>query len=349
MFTSIGVPCAYRTRRFSVQHHFPKSIRNAIRRLHWARRWALSIAATMSCISLATAQDLPAKPVRILTAQPGSSVDIAARLLAQGLSGPLGQSIVVDNRPGVIPVELAAKAAPDGATLLFFGGDVWLSPLLKDNVSWDPLTDFLPITLASKSPLILVVHPALPVKSVKDLITLAKARPGELSFGTSGTGGAAHLAGELFKSTAGLNMLAVNYKGSPAAVADLLGGRLHLMFPPVGSVWAHVKNGKLRALAITSAQPTALAPGLPTVSETLPGFESSSALGIFVPAKTPAAITARLNREIVRFLQSPEVKEKLFGAGLEVVASSADEFSTTIKSEVAKWGKVIKAAGIRAE
>ena len=277
-------------------------------------------------------------------------MDLAARLIAQGASDSLGQPILVESRGGgVVAIELVAKARPDGYTLLFYGGTLWIGPLLQ-TVSWDPVRDFSPITLAVTFPNLLVVHPSLPVKSVKGLIALAKARPGELNYGSGSIGASTNLAGELFKAMAGVRIARIPYKAGASAMMALITGEVHLMFSTVGLVTPHVKLGKLRALAITTAKPSALAPGLPTVAASgVPGYESASLIGLVAPAGTPATLIDRLNQEIVRVLNRAEVKERLLTFGVEAVGSSPEEFAATIRSDMAKWSKLIKDTGIRAK
>ena len=293
-------------------------------------------------------QDYPSKPIRILTSGAGGASDILARLIAQGISAPLGQPVIVDNRVAIIAIETVAKAPPDGYSLLFYGTLIWLAPFLRDNVPWDPVRDFSPITLVTSEPNVLVAHPSLPVRSVKELIALAKARPGALNYGSSGSGSSGHLAGELFKSMAGVDIVRIPFKSIVLGLPDLMSGQLQLMFPPVGPVDAHIKSGRLRALAVTSAQPSALVPGLPTLAASgLPGYEVVALNGIFAPGKTPAAIVNRLNQEMVRVLTRADVKEKFLSTGQEIVGSSPEEFAAAIKSDMARMGKVIRDAGIR--
>jgi tripartite-type tricarboxylate transporter receptor subunit TctC len=308
------------------------------------------VACALRCLALmfiacaVHAQPYPSKPVRIVTTEPGSGNDLVARLIAAGLSGNLGQQVIVDNR-GILAGEIVAKAPPDGYTLLAYGSPFWLAPFIRNNVGYDPVRDFAAVTLSASSPNILVVHPSLPVNSVRELIALAKARPGELNYGSSSTGATPHLAAELFKSMAGVNIMRVPYKGSGAALNDLIGGQVQLMFPNAGAATPHVKSGRLRALAVTTAQPSVLAPGLPTMAASgLPGYESVSPFGIFAPAGTPAVIINRLNQEIVRVLITAEVKERLYNVGVEVVGGSPEQLMVTMKSEMAMWGKVIRDA-----
>ncbi len=308
------------------------------------------VAASIGAMQAAQAQSYPNHPIRIVTGGVGGGADFAARLIAQGLTASLGQQVVVDNRPnGVIPGEIVSKAAPDGYTLLVAGSSLWLGPLLRQ-APYDTVRDFLPITLATASPTILVVHPALPAHSLKELIALAKARPGQLNYASAATGSSTHLAMELFKSMAGVNIVRVPYKGGAQAISDLIGGQVQLTFATGGEASPHIKSGKLRALAITTTQPSALVPGVPPMTAAgVPGYECITMLGAFAPAATPSAIIVRLNQEIVRFLGSPDYKERLFRTGVEAVGSTPEEFGIKIKSEIARMGKVIKDAGIREE
>jgi tripartite-type tricarboxylate transporter receptor subunit TctC len=307
----------------------------------------LAGAAGAQTVSTGSGQAYPVKPLRIITAAAGGGSDFATRLIATPLAPALGQQVIVDNR-GVLASDIAAKAPADGYSLLVVGPTLWLLPFMRDNVGSD-VSDFAPITMATQTANILVVHPTLPAKSVSELIALAKAKPGQLNFATSGTGNSVHIAGELFKSMTGTDIVRVNYKGASQALTDLASGQTQLMFAVPGSVMPHVKVGRLRALAVTSAKPTPLAPGLPSVAASLPGYESVSYLAIFAPAGTPAPIISRLNQEIVRVLNRPDVKEKFFSAGIETVGSSPEALAALVRAEVGRMGKVIKAAGIRAD
>lgn len=297
---------------------------------------------------MACGQDYPARTLRIVTSAVGGSGDLLSRLIAQEIAGPLRQAVIVENRASNIGPEVVAKAPPDGYTLLEGGSAVWLTPLLQDNAPWDALRDFSPVTLVERSPNVLVVHPSLPVKSVRELIALAKAHPGELNFSTSAPGGSSHLAGELFKSMTGVNIVWVPYKGSAAAAVALMVGEAQLAFSNAGAVMPLFKAGKLRALAITGTRPSTLVPGIPTVAESgLPGFEALSIDAIWMPVRTPPAIVRRLNQEIVHVLNRPEVKSRLLTMGSEAASSSPEELAALIRSETAKWGKLIREAGIR--
>lgn len=312
------------------------------------------VAALLGLIGLMTlgsvavyAQSYPGRPVRIVTGPPGGGADFLARLVAQGLTRELGQQVIVENRPaGVILVEAVAQAPADGYTLLFYSNGMWTLPLIE-NVSYDPIRDFVPITLAGRAPNILVVHPSLPVRSVKELIALAKARPGELNYSSAGPGSSIQLAGDLFKSMAGVNIVTIPYRGGGPAIIALLGGQVQLMFAAAGSVRPHLKSDRLRGLAVTSAKPSELFPEYPTIAATVPGYESVGTYGLFAPARTPAAIVARLNSDAARVLGSAEVKEKLSSSGVEVAWSSPEEFSAMIKSEMTRLAEVLKDTGVR--
>jgi tripartite-type tricarboxylate transporter receptor subunit TctC len=296
----------------------------------------------------AAAQDYPMKSIRIVTSEAGGGNDLASRLIGQGLSAVLGQPVITDNR-GISGYDLVAKASADGYTLLLHGAPFWLAPLLQ-KMPYDPVRDFAPITLAIRQPNMIVVHPSLAATSVKELIALAKAKPDELNYGAASLGSSSHLAAELFKSMAGVRITRIGYKSGGAASTALLAGEVQMLFVSVASSAPFVKTGKLRALAVTSAEPSVFAPGYPTVAASgLPGFEAVSMAGVFAPAKTPAAIITRLNREIVRVLHEPGVKDRLFNTGVEVIGNTPAQLAAIMKSEMTRYGKVIKDAGIRIE
>ncbi|MBI4190419.1 MAG: tripartite tricarboxylate transporter substrate binding protein [Betaproteobacteria bacterium] len=297
---------------------------------------------------VAYGQDYPNKPIRILASGPSGSNDFSARIIAQGISDPLGQQAVVENRLSAVIGEIAAKAPPDGYTLLVAADSLFVLPLIR-KMSYDAARDFSPVSLIARAPLIFVVHPSLPVKSVKELIALAKARPGELNYGSTSPGSPNQLAAELFKSMAGVNIVQISYKGSGVAAIGLISGEVQVTFDTGASLTPHIKSGKLRALGITTAKPSALFPDLPTVAETLPGYDAGLLAAMFVPAKTPTTIITRLNQEIVRLLSQAEVRKKFVDGGLETVGSSPEELATTVKSDMVKWSKVIKDAGIRVD
>ena len=312
--------------------------------------WSLILSAMALLPAAGHGQNFPVKTIRIVTAGVGGGSDFTSRQIAQGISGPLGQSVIVDNRPsGVIPGDVVAKSAPDGYTLLVTSNTLWLTPFLRSNVPYDPVRDFAPVSWTNFQPNILVVHPTLPVKSVKDLIALAKAKPGQLTYSTGTSGTINHLASELFKIMAKVDMIRVPYKSGASENADLIAGHVLMTFGSSASVMPLVKAGKMKALAVGNAKPTAVAPGVPTIASSgLPGYETSGTItGIWAPAKTPEPVIARLNQEIVRFLKTPEAKERFLTQGAEAVGSSPAEFAAAIKQDMATWGKIIKDAGIR--
>ncbi len=322
------------------------------------RRAALSLAATLAILAphAARAADAyPAKPVRFVVAfPPGGGTDIIARAIAQKLAERIAQQVVVDNRPGAggnIGTDIVAKSAPDGYTMLMgSAGPLAINASLFGKMPFDPIKDLAPVTLAASTPNVLVVHPSLRAATVKELIALAKARPGEINFASSGHGTPAHLAGELFNSMVGVKMVHVPYKGAAPALADLLGGQVQLMFSTMPPALPHVKDGKLRALAVTSAKRSPAAPDLPTLDEiALPGFEANTWHGVVVPAGTPATIVARLNREIVAILHLPDVVERFSSQGAEALGSTPEEFAAYIRSETLKWAKVVRDSGAKAE
>lgn len=287
-----------------------------------------------------------------MTIEAGGGNDNVARLIALGLSQQLGQRVIVENRggaSGVIAGETVVKATPDGYTLLSISGSLWTLPFMQ-TVPYDPAKDLAPVTLAVTSPNILVVNPALPVASVKDLIALAKARPGQLNYSTAGAGSGGHLAAELFKTMAGVDIVRIAYKGGAPAMTDLISGQVQLSFTSTGTVGGHVKSGRLRALAVTSAKPSALAPGLQTIASAgLPGYELASNYGVFAPAKTPPGVISKLNQDIVRGLNTQEIRDRFFASGSEVVGSTPQEFNALIESDRVKLGKLIRDARIRSE
>ena len=314
---------------------------------------ALLLAAALAAPALADVY--PSKPIRFVVAfPPGGGTDIIARSVAQKLSERLAQQVVVDNRPGAggnIGTDIVAKSAPDGYTLLMgSAGPLAINASLFKTMPFDPIRDLAPVTLAATTPNVLVVHPSLKVSTVKELIELAKAKPGQINFASSGFGTPAQLAGELFNSMAGVKLVHVPYKGAAPALADLLGGQVQLMFSTMPPALPHVKDGKLRALAVTSARRSPAAPDLPTVGEAaLPGFEANTWHGVVLPAGAQPAIVALLNREIVAILHLPEVVERLSAQGAEPVGSTPEEFAAYIRSETVKWAKVVRDSGAKAE
>ena len=295
-------------------------------------------------------QAYPNKIIRIVTAAAGGGSDFIARELAQGISGPLGQQIVVENRgTGVLAGEAVVKSPPDGYTLTVQGGAFWITSLLR-KTPYDPIADFSPISLVVREVNVLAVHPGLPVKNVKELIALAKSRPGDLNYSSPAVGSTTHLATELFKSMAGINMVHIAYQGNAPAITALIRGEVQLVIIDSGLLMPHVKSGRLKALAATSLEPSALVPGLPTVSGSgLTGFESIGMTGIFAPGKPPAAIIDRLNQEIVRFLGRADVKERFLKTGVEIVGSSPEQFAEAIRADRGRVSKVIKEIGLKVE
>jgi len=307
------------------------------------------IVLTLTCVHEISAQNYPSKPIRIVTASLGGGTDFVSRLIANGMSSSLGQQIVVDNRSTALIGGIVAQAAPDGYTLLINGTSFWLAPLLVDKPTYDVPRDFAPISLLTTSPTLILVHSSLPVNSVKQLIALAKTRPGQINYGSSTSGAPTHLAGELFKALAGVDIVRIPYSGNGPALIALVSGEVQIMFSNAGSATQHIEAGRLRALAVASAKPTALALGMPTVAATVPGYIAGSTYGFFAPAGTPLAIIYRLNQEVVRFINSPNAKDRLFQTGVEVVGSTPEQLAAMVANDLRLWGKVIRDKGIRGE
>ncbi|HYC45403.1 MAG TPA: tripartite tricarboxylate transporter substrate binding protein [Burkholderiales bacterium] len=294
----------------------------------------------------------PTRPVRVIVPQSAAgSTDLAARVVTQRMADSLGQGFVVDNRPGAGSIngtEIVAKAVPDGHTLLCVAASFSINPSLHRKLPFDPIRDFVPITRFAALPHILVVHPSLPVKTVKDLVALAKAKPGELNYATSGIATSTHLAGELFLHLTGTRMVNVPFKGGGPGIIGLLSGQVQLYFATISTALPHVRSGKLRALAVTSAKRSIAAPEYPTIAEAgVRGYEHASWVGLLAPAKTPSAVVTTLHAHAVKALNADDVRNTLLKDGLETVGDSPQEFAALIKSEVAKWQKVVKAAGIK--
>ena len=306
----------------------------------------------MTAAASASAQQYPVRPVRIVTNEPGAGLDFTARLIAQGLTTQLGQQVIVENRggaAGVIAAELVARATPDGHTLLWHNNAIWTQPLLK-SVSYDPLRDLVPITQGTVAPNILVVHPTVPAKSMSEFLALVKARPGEINFVSGGAGSPTHLAAALLAHMANINMVHIPYKGSGPAMTALLGGEGQMLFTVSNGGLPHIRSGRVRALAVSSAQPSALLPGVPTVAASgVPGYEAATIQGLFAPARTPAAIVARLHREAVVVLNRADVRDKLFSLATEVVAGTPAQFTGVIAADMTRLAKLIKEAGIRSD
>ncbi len=301
----------------------------------------------------AGAQTYPAKPIRLIVgSSPGGPIDFSARLAAQILTAALGQSVVVDNRTGAsgtIGTDYVAKAAPDGYTLLMgSAATLCITPNLYPNIPYNTLRDFAPVSTVAAVSYVLVVHPSLPVKSVQEFIALAKARPGQLRFGSAGSGSVTHLAVELFKSMAGVELVHVPYKGAAPAMIDLLGGQLDFMFDSLLTSIPLVKAGRLRALAQTGSRRSVVLPELPTIAETVfPDYAISTWFGLVAPARTPREIVMRLNAALVKGLSNAETRERLLGQGLEPVGNSPEEFGKLLREELPKWAKVVKISGAR--
>jgi len=296
----------------------------------------------------------PAKPIRmIVTYPPGGGADTMARIIAPKLSERLGQQVVVENKAGAsgqIGADLVAKSPADGYTILLDATAYSVNPSLYPKLPYDPIKDFAPVTVLVRVPNILVVTPGFAPKSVQELVALAKSKPGQLSYASSGNGSAQHLAAELFKVGAGVDIVHIPYKGGAPAIADVMGGQVPMFFGNMSSALPHVKSGRVRALAVTGGKRSANVPDLPTIAESgVPGYEVYEWNGVFAPAGTPAAIVNRLQAEIARIMHLPEVSEKLAALGAEAVANTPQEAAAFVKAEIAKWTMVVKQANIKAE
>ncbi len=303
----------------------------------------------------AAAQNFPNKPVRMIVAfPPGGATDIVARIVSQKLSEMWGQQVFVDNRggaAGTIGTDLMAKSPPDGYNLFMATmGNLTANTVLYHNLPFDVERDLAPVTLVVKVHFVMVAYPSFPPKTVQELIALAKAKPGEINYASSGAGGAPHLGGELFKSMAGVNLTHVPYKGSGPSFADLLGGQVSLTIDSLAQALPYIKSGRLRALAVTGAKRAPMLPDVPTVAESgVPGYELTNWFGLVTRAGTPREIIHRVNADVVKVLQMPDVRERFLGMALDPVGDTPEQFGAYIKSETAKWAKVIKSAGIKAE
>ena len=318
-------------------------------------RAALIAAVLTGAAATAGAQGAyPVKPIRfILPVAASSTSDTLSRMIATQLSERLGQQIIIDNQPGAggnLGVPLAARAPADGYTMLLISSAQAISPSIYPKLTYDLLRDFAPVTQLTAGLYMLVVHPSVPVRSVKELIALARARPGQLTFGSAGTGTGTHLTGELLKASAKIDLLHVPYRGMGPATGELLGGQLSMVFSGLPSGIPHMKSGKVRALGVTSASRSKAAPELPTLAEAgLPGFESTTWQGLAVPAATPREIINRLHAESVKVVHSEDTRARLAAMGTDPVGSSPEQFAGYVKSETAKWGKLIRAIGLRLE
>ncbi len=314
---------------------------------------ALGLGAAV-CQAAERAPDFPWKPLRIVApSSPGSAADTLARVVAAPLAERLGQPVVVDTRPGagsILGTELVAKSPPDGHTLLIATPALAINPSIARTMPYDGLRDFAAITLGISQPNVLAVHPSVPARSIQDLVALARARPGELSYASAGVGAISHMTVELFLLMSKTRMLHVAYKGSTAGLIDVIAGRVALMGTSAVATFPHLRTGRLRALAVTTSARTDVLPGVPTVAESsVPGYEAVGWFGVMVPAGTPKEAIARLNKDIVAVLNLPESRERFRRDGADVVAGTPEQFAAYIEREAAKWAKVVKAAGIKAE
>lgn len=301
---------------------------------------------------VAHAQTYPTKPIRIVVGfTPGGATDITARAVAQKLTESFGQQVLVDNRPGAasnIGAESVARAAPDGYTMFLGSVSTSINPSLYAKLGYDPLRDFAAIALIANTPFLLVAHPSVPVKNVKELIAFARARPGELHYATAGAGSGAHLFMELFNSLTGVKSNPVPYRGAALAATDVIAGQVPLMFENIFTALPQSRAGKFRALAVSTAQRSAIAPEIPSVAEAgVPGYDANAWFGLVAPAATPREIITRLNAEVVKILQTPDMRERLRGLGATPGGGSPEQFATFLRDEVAKWAKVVKQAGVR--
>jgi tripartite-type tricarboxylate transporter receptor subunit TctC len=316
---------------------------------------ALLLFAPVFTVQIAQAQSWPNKPIRLVVPfSAGGNTDIVARLFAQELSKTLGQPVVVENKPGAsgnIGADAVAKSAPDGYTLVMGTvGTHAINASLYKKMPYDAIKDFAPVTLLASVPNVLVVPVSLPVKSVKELVAYGKANPGKLSFASSGVGTSIHLSGEMFRTTTGIDMTHIAYKGSAPAVTDLIAAQVQLMFDNLPTSLQYVKTDKLRALAVTTAKRIEALPDVPTMIESgFPGFETGSWFGVFAPAATPKDIIARLNTELLKIAQTPEMQQKLLQSGAEPVGKGSEEFTAYVRSETTKWAKVVKDSGATAD
>ena len=314
------------------------------------------LSATMVMVACAVhAAEWPDKPIRVILSVPaGATPDVTARLVFPGLSQQLGVSLVADNRAGgggVIGAEIAAKSAPDGYTLFISSpGALTILPHMRKNIPYDTIRDFAPISLISIGPFVLMTHPSVPAKSIKELIALAKAQPGKLNYASAGNGVANHLAGELFKQMAGIDIVHVPYKGAPQAVTDVLAGHMNMMFNSVAPIVGYIKTGKIRVLGIASLQRSPQLPDVPTIHESgVPGFEAVNWFGMFAPAKTPRNIINRLNGALVQTIKTPEMQSQFIKLGADPIGSSVEEFTAFVKRDMEKYEKVVRISGAKVD
>ena len=317
------------------------------------KHWATTVIAMLACCAgIAAAQSYPNRAIRLVVpSSPGGGTDIIGRIVAQKLSEQLGQQVVVENRAGagtIIGNEAVAKAAPDGYTLLMGLSTLAINPSMYAKLPYDALRDFAPVSQAVSSPNILTIHPSVPAKTVKEFIALARAKPGSITFGSAGMGTSPHLSGELLKTLGKIDMVHVPFKGSGQSVISQLAGEIAANFPSVPTAMPYIKANRLRGLGVTTPKRTQALPDVPSIAEAgVPGYEATQWFGVLAPAGTPRPIIDRMHQEIVRALRTADVKERITAEGMEVVASSPEEFAGYIKSETDKWTKVIKSAGIK--
>ena len=320
--------------------------------MKWMAACTLMLAASLN---VSAQEKYPNRPVKIVLGfPPGQATDTVARAIAQKLGESTGQTFIVENRPGaagIIGTDLVAKSAPDGYTLVMGSSGVMaVNPGLYSKLPYDPVKDFAPITVVVSVPLFIVANPSFPPNTVKELVAFAKANPGKVNYASGGSGVTNHLAMELFKSVTGADMVHVPYKGGPPALTDLIAGQVNVMFETGPGAIPHVKSGKLKAIAVGGLKRSAALPNLPTVAESgYPGFEAVAWIGISAPAGTPKEIITKLNTEIVKIANMPDIKERFLGLGADTVGNTPDEFAVYLKSEIAKWGKVVKDSGAKVD
>jgi len=319
------------------------------------RRIVVAVAALLTMASAHAQQTYPVRPIRMIMSFPaGGPTDIVGRLIGQKLTESWGQNVMIDNRPGgagMIGASLAAKAPADGYTLYLAGiSTIAIAPFVQKNMPYDPIRDFQPVSHTTIQPVMLMTHPSLPAKTVKEFIALAKARPGQINYASSGPGGSGHLAGEHFRSVTHTNIVHVPYRGAPPALTDLMSGQVQSMFGTLLAAVPHIRIGKLRAIAVTGPKRSGALPEVPTFAESgLTGYDASSWNGIFVPAGTPRPIVDKLNAELVKIMRTPGVFDRLAGDGTMPTGSTPEEFAAYIKAEQTKWSKVVRVANIRIE
>jgi tripartite-type tricarboxylate transporter receptor subunit TctC len=312
---------------------------------------AIALGALSTTAVSQDAVNYPERPIRMIVPfAPGGGLDITTRLIGQKLTAKWGQNIVADSRPGaatIVGTDIASKATPDGYTILMITTTFAINPGLRARLPYDPLKDFTPVTQLNSQPNVIVVAPSFAGNSVRDLVALAKAKPGELTFASPGAGSAPHLSAEMFQHAAGIRMVHVPYKGIPPAVTDVVGGRVTMLFTTTISAAPHIKSGRLRAVAITSAKRQASMPDVPTVGETVPGYHAEAFQGMVVPAGVPQVIVNKLSAEVANIVKSPEIAQRFQLDGAEPVGSTPQEFAAFLKAEMQKWSQVIREAGIK--